>query len=148
MMERDAKGRLLPGHKGTNKPLLPPTIDPLDTDTDFDAAILNAATTFGRPGGKAKTGLAGYCNNLMHHRPQDFAALVTRALSRRSLASQSSASAIPITVDIVPCPANHFVSAEAASAVWSAKITGRPQLIDEPPDDPPDDTLTDPDNAA
>jgi hypothetical protein len=132
-------GKFKKGHPGFNKPLNPPpTIDPLDADTDFDAAILAAAQRFGH-GSKAKTGLAGYCASLRDTRPQDFAVLVTKALSRRTLASQSSIAAIPITVDIVPCPSNHFVPAAEAQAHWSAKITGRPQLfIDNPPDGPPD----------
>ena len=150
-------GKFKKGHPGFNQHTKPPPPDqstPTDTDadTDFDAAILAAAQQFGTTK-KPKVGLAGYCASLRDTRPQDFAMLVAKATARRSFAQEARAAAVPITVEIVPCPANYFIPGEEARALWSARTGERPVLvidnntIDNDPDDnaTPDDD-TDPDD--
>ena len=124
---RDAKGRLLPGHKFLGNQPKPPDPPP-ETETDFDAAILHAASSFGTPQ-KPKVGLAGYFASLRDNRPQDFALLVTRALTRRTQANSAAALAIPLTVEVVPCPTNFFVPYEEARSLWAARTGHSPVLV-------------------
>lgn len=149
---RDEHGRLKKGHPGFNQhskvaDTSPPLLD-ADTDNDFDTAILAAANNFGRA--KPKTGLPGYCASLRDQRPQDFALLVTRALARRT--ATPSAAAIPITIEIVPCPVDFFIPGPEAQALWAARTGGAPVLVIDN-DDTALDTLSDddddtPDNEA
>ena len=147
-------GKFKKGHPGINQHTKPPPPPPTDAETDdFDIAILTAAQSFGTPKGKTKTGLPGYCNNLRDTRPQDFALLVAKALTRRTFAQDRRAAAIPITMEIVPCPSNFFMPYEEARASWIARTPGSipPQLVvdndtttlddafSDAPDEPDDD---------
>jgi hypothetical protein len=131
---RDERGRIVKGSPGLHrKQSDPPTqSDKQGTqqvnDPSFDDDIIAAAESFGQPRTK-KTGRRAWCEALRDQKPTDYAQLLTKALARKGDAATSAASAIPIVVDIVPCPENYFIPGAEAHALWSAKVTGRPQLV-------------------
>ena len=100
----------------TAQPRPPPHPHPR-TPTQISIPLFSPPpNNFGRPAGKPKVGLAGYCASLRDTRPQDFAALVTKALARRQFAQRQPAAAIPITVEFATCPSNYFIPGEEARA--------------------------------
>lgn len=146
-----ANGKFKKGHPGFNKPVNPPEPPPVDAETDIDAAVLFAASSFGTTK-KPKTGLAGYAASLRDTRPQDFAVLVKQASARRAQSAADAAAHIPITIEVVPCPSNYFIPYEEAAALWTARLGDRPVLVvdnegDDDNDIPADtDTTTDTDD--
>lgn len=159
MTERDQKGRLLPGHKGSNQYSKQqsdtqsepsPDTDALPSlDTSFDDDLIAAAESYGKP--RSKVGRRAWCEALRDTRPVEFAALLRPALARKAEAATSATGGGPgVHVSFTTVPSGMCVDADGklveapdARAEWERK-SGMNITTDEPPPPPSKPVLVQP----
>jgi len=156
MSDRDERGRLRPGHKGTNQyTKQPPTqsgqpvAEPfLGNSDNSDDVVIYVSRNFGRKG-LPKDGQIGYYVWLMEERPADFNAQHSRAIARKADEQIIVAGSPKIeTVNILSCPTDHYIAGDQMRAMWEKEYGAKHKAATPSNDDEPSVIITPPPSQA
>jgi hypothetical protein len=150
MSERDERGRLRPGHKGSNQYSKPEPQDQPQPDTppftgDWDDAVILVAETVGNGKPRPTVGLLGVAEDLRRNKSTDFASHVRQAHINRKQKQDTGVITPGITPFLIgTVPSGMFIPGDEMRELWNEKYGFKtddlpPPQADSPKPSPPFD---------